>query len=86
MHFTYVLRSLKDHKWYIGHTSNLRKRVSAHQTGNVISTKNRRPFELVFYEAFKSIEDARRRERYFKTAKGKTTLKQVIRETIKDYT
>jgi putative endonuclease len=43
--------------------------------GKNFSTKNRRPLELIFYEAFPNKFDALKRERYFKTTKGKTTLK-----------
>ncbi|MEK7162105.1 MAG: GIY-YIG nuclease family protein [Patescibacteria group bacterium] len=46
-------------------------------------TKNRRPLELIFYEAFPNKLDALRREAYFKTTKGKTTLKQMIKEFLK---
>ena len=82
MHYAYVLRSMKDGKFYMGSTSDLRRRFAEHQKGSNISTKHRRPFELIFYEAFKHLEDARRRERYFKTDKGKSTLRQMLRESL----
>ncbi len=83
MHYTYIIRSQKDHKLYIGHTDNLKRRVTEHNAGLEQSTKNRRPFELIFYEAFKNQYDAIRRERYFKTDKGKSSLKQMLRESLK---
>ena len=82
MHYTYVLQSLKDGKLYIGSTADLRRRFTEHQQGKNTSTKHRRPFELIFYEAFKHAEDALRRERYFKTNKGKSTLRQMLRESL----
>ena len=75
MFYVYILKSSKDNKLYIGYSTNLKKRFSEHQKGLVISTKPRRPFELIFYEAYKSSKDAKRREIYFKTSKGKTSLK-----------
>jgi putative endonuclease len=55
----YILKSLKDNKLYIGSTSDLRKRFKEHNLGLAISTKFRRPFKLVYYEAYLSEQDAR---------------------------
>jgi putative endonuclease len=79
-HYVYILRSLKDGLFYIGYSEDLRTRVKDHNAGKNVSTKNRRPLELIFYEAFPSKKDALRREAYFKTTKGKITLKQMLRE------
>jgi predicted GIY-YIG superfamily endonuclease len=54
-----------------------------HSNGEVTSTKSRRPFELIFYEGYKGMGDAKRRERYFKTAKGKSSLKLMLRDSLK---
>ena len=78
MYFVYILQSLKDGKLYIGYTADLNKRFREHQNGEVLSTKPRRPFELIFYEAYKSSKDAKRREGYFKTAKGKSTIRMML--------
>lgn len=80
MFYVYVLQSLKDNKLYIGFTSDLKRRFKEHNNGESKSTKSRKPFELLYYEAHKSERDARRRERYLKTDKGKSDLKQMIRE------
>jgi len=72
-----------DEKLYIGYTADLRKRIEKHNKGEVMSTKRRRPFELIFYEGYKDMKDAKRRERYFKTAKGKSTLKMILRDSLK---
>jgi len=46
------------------------------------TTKRYLPVELIFYETFTNKNDAQRRERYFKTSKGKTTLRLMLRETL----
>jgi putative endonuclease len=82
MFYTYVLKS-KNRNWiYVGFTANLKNRFLKHNLGLVQSTKHYRPFELVFYEAFKSKNDARRRELCFKTNKGKRALKLILRESL----
>jgi thiol-disulfide isomerase/thioredoxin len=55
-----------------------------HNSGKVPNTQPRRPFKLIYYEFHLSKEDALKRERYFKTAKGKTTLKQILNNSLQD--
>ncbi len=81
MFYTYVLLSLKDNKYYIGYTSDLRKRIKEHFSGKSFATKSRLPFKLIFYEAFEKKESALRREKYFKTNSGKRALKIMLRES-----
>jgi putative endonuclease len=80
MFYTYVLQSLKDKKFYVGYTSNLRRRFEMHMAGEVFSTCPRRPLKLIFYEAYLNQNDALRRERYLKTEKGKKTLRVMLAE------
>ena len=82
MHYVYILKSLKDKKFYIGRSDDLKRRIIEHKSGKVKATKNRLPIELIFYEAFKSKADAIRRENYFKTTKGKRSLRIMLRESI----
>ena len=74
MYYTYVLLSDKDGKHYSGYTSNLKLRFEQHQNGEVESTKHRRPFTLIYYEACLDQEDAMRREKYLKTYHGRMYL------------
>src|SRR5213596_2622076 len=69
MHYTYVLRSDTDERFYIGATNDLRARVKAHEQGRVRSTAYRRPLRLVYYEACLNAYDAYRRERYLKSGR-----------------
>ena len=79
MVYTYVIRSKKDEKLYTGATADLRKRFSEHNEHKVASTKNRGPFELVYFEACIDKEDAFARERYLKTGMGKRYLKNRLK-------
>ncbi len=74
MVYVYIIRSKKDNKLYTGVTFDLRKRFSEHNKGKVVSTKNRVPFELVYYEGCMNKDDAFTRERYLKTGMGKRYL------------
>jgi putative endonuclease len=82
-YYVYVLKSLKDENFYIGYTMDLKTRFMEHQKGAVASTKSRLPLQLVFYEAYRNKYDALRREKYLKTSKGKSTLRQMLKEFLK---
>lgn len=69
MFYIYVLKSFVDKKLYVGYTDNLRRRFKEHNDGKNLSTKNRAPFELVYYEAYKGKTDAVVRERKLKQFK-----------------
>jgi len=75
MEYVYVLKSEKDGNWYTGWTNDLRRRLSEHNQGKSRSTKARVPFKLIYYEACVDRADAKRRERYLKTAWGKRYIK-----------
>lgn len=79
MYYVYVLQSNKDNKKYVGYTKNLKLRFEAHKKGKVLSTKNRRPLKLIYYEACANQQDATHREKYLKTYHGKMFLKNRLR-------
>jgi putative endonuclease len=77
--YVYVLRSLVDDQFYVGLTSKLPSRLQQHNDGLVVSTKARKPFELVYWEGCLNRSDAAQRERYLKSAWGKRYLKTRLR-------
>lgn len=62
MNYVYILKSSKDDELYIGSTTDLKRRFNEHNNGKVQSTQHRKPFTLIYYEAYKSEQDARIRE------------------------
>lgn len=78
-YYVYILQSEVDGKNYAGYTEDLKSRLQAHQKGEVMSTKHRRPLKLIYYEACLSQEDALKREKYFKTHYGKMYLKKRLK-------
>ena len=62
MNYTYILKC-KDGTLYTGWTTDLDKRVKAHNEGRGAKyTRSRTPVELVYYETFETKEEAQRRE------------------------
>jgi putative endonuclease len=64
--FVYLLHSQRTERHYIGQTADLAKRLKAHNTGLVRTTRRGRPWSLVGYESYESRSDARWRERNLK--------------------
>lgn len=83
MFATYVLKSQKDGKLYIGSTGNFSLRLKQHNAGLVKSTKNRRPLDLVYREEFGTKKEAQAREKYFKGGgKARKLLKELIHGSV----
>ncbi len=81
MFYVYILY-LTNNRFYTGFTSDLKRRIQEHKLRKVKYTKSKLPFKLVHYEAYYLESDARRREKYLKTAEGKKFLKQQIRDLL----
>ena len=64
---------------YTGYTDDLRKRFKDHNDGRSVYTKGRGPFKLIYYEACVEQKDARSRELYLKSGKGKIYLKSRLK-------
>jgi len=79
MYYFYVLQSELDKKLYYGQTTDLRKRLAEHKEGQVPSTKQRRPLEIIYYEAYNSKELAIKRERVVKRS---GTARDALRKRI----
>lgn len=79
-YYVYILKSINFNFIYVGFTLDLKRRFLEHNNKQELSTKHYAPFELIHYEAYKNIKDAKRREEYLKTTKGKTTLKVMLQE------
>ena len=69
MYYAYILK-LRDETYCHGSAADLKKRLADHKSGIVLSTKNLRPFKLIFYAAFYSKIKALQFEKYLKTTSG----------------
>ena len=79
MYYTYVIQSEKDDNLYVGFTKNLKLRFEKHSKGQVESTRDRRPLNLIYYEACLSQDDATKREKYLKSYHGRMFLKNTLK-------
>jgi len=85
MFFVYYLQGNSDGRFYVGYSSDLRRRVDEHNRGNNTSTRGQ-SWSLVYYEAYLTESAARKRERVLK-GDGRTRrwltarIRQMLDET-----
>lgn len=85
MYYVYILKSTKNGQLYIGQSSDLKRRLSEHNAGLNVSTKAYVPYELVYYEAYRSNSDAVKRENKLKRFKQSyTRLKERIADSLRE--
>jgi putative endonuclease len=74
MFHVYVLRSATTGRRYIGSCEDVDERLRRHNLGHSKATRHGIPWILVHRESFSSRAEATRRERYFKTGRGREEL------------
>jgi putative endonuclease len=80
MYYTYILKSEKTNKLYIGHTENLERRLIEHNSSQSKSTRNKGPWSLIYKKEFKSRSDAMKFELKLKSIKNKNYLLENIND------
>ena len=83
MFYVYVLRSDADLGFYIGYSSDLKKRFAQHQKGDAAATSYRGPWKLIYYEAYTEREDAEGREKFLKSGAGRRFLRTQLRHYLR---
>jgi predicted GIY-YIG superfamily endonuclease len=77
MYYVYILQSLTDAaKHYTGFTTDLKKRIIKHNSGEVPHTNKYKPWKIITYTAFESEDKARSFEKYLKSHSGRTFAKK----------
>ena len=76
--YVYVLASLKNGRHYIGYTSNPNKRLEYHNKGANRSTRQYRPYKIIYLEAYDSKHDALKREKKIKSYKSGDAFKKLV--------
>jgi putative endonuclease len=79
-YYVYILHNSSKKFIYVGFSEDVKSRIEKHNSKKVTSTKYYAPLELIHYEAYRNIADAKRREKYLKSNKGKTTLITMLKE------
>ncbi len=78
MGFVYILKT--DRGFYIGSTNDLERRMSQHINGYTPSTKKMGSLELIFYQKYSSLKQARNIEARLKRFKRKDYIERIIKD------
>jgi putative endonuclease len=78
MFYVYVLRSGKTGRRYVGSCEDLDDRVRRHNSGEAKATRHGIPWKLVHTESFLTRREAVKKERYFKTGRGRDELDRLV--------
>jgi len=82
MCFVYILKSLRNNRFYIGSTNNLERRLKEHSSGKSKYTSEILPIKLVFKQKFRSLQIARKVESWLKKQKSASLIQKIVREGI----
>jgi len=77
MYYFYILQSQKTF-YYYGSTNNLQRRLEEHNNGKTKATHYKRPWKLVYFEKYKTLSEARKKEYQVKAKKRKSYVKWLI--------
>lgn len=84
MYFVYILLSERDKRTYTGYTKDLQARLQLHSSGQVKATKHRLPLRLILSEEFKTEQEAKKRERWWKSSSGRNRMKEIFKVEVND--
>jgi putative endonuclease len=77
--FVYILRDINN-KFYIGSTTDLKRRLSQHNTGHTQTTRNMAAPTLVLSQEYASLSDARKIEKKLKSLKRKDYIEKIVKD------
>lgn len=79
MYYVYVLKAKDNGDYYVGYSSDLRRRLAEHKSGQSRFGIQHKDMELVYYEAYQSEAIARKREARLKSHRR---VKQLLIERL----
>jgi len=83
MYYVYVLENQNDKSFYIGMTSDLKRRLQEHNEGRGGRTKKlKKDWRLIYFEGYLIKQDAIGREKFLKGGSGRKYLKKQLRHYI----
>ena len=78
MFWLYILRNNATGRFYIGSTSDLKRRLMQHSKGRTRTTRILKTDNLVYTEEYKTLMEARMREKKLKSYKSRNYLEWLI--------
>ena len=81
-YYSYILKSRSTGNLYKGHTNDLSRRISEHNSTDKdlkkYTHKDPGPWELIYSEEFETRANAMSREKFYKSGKGREFIKELL--------
>ncbi len=77
-YYIYILYSETLDRYYTGSCANIDVRLIRHNAGATKSTKNGRPWKVLYFEKYATRTEAVQRERYIKKQKSRIFIEKLI--------
>ena len=74
----YILKSKIKKRYYIGHTNDLNRRLTEHNSGQTKSTRPYKPWKLVYHKIYSNKTNATKAENFLKAKKSKIFIEKLI--------
>lgn len=82
MVYFYILKSKNYPKTYVGISDNVERRMVEHNNGLSLFTSRYLPWGVIYREECVNKNEARKREKYFKSAAGRRKIKVIVKNNI----
>ncbi|MBU0671903.1 MAG: GIY-YIG nuclease family protein [Candidatus Margulisbacteria bacterium] len=79
MYYVYIIESLKNGRYYVGTTGDLKDRIKRHNAGEMKSTQPYIPYKIIHSESFPTLSEARKRESFIKSKKSRKFIEKLRR-------
>jgi len=79
-YYTYIIESVISQRWYIGHTYDIERRLTEHNSGQNKSTRGKGPWKLIFSRIFDNNLDTNRFELILKKLRNKKFIRNEYSE------
>ncbi len=76
MYYVYLLKSLKDGRYYIGQPQDLQVRLEYHNSGRSTYTRDRGPWEWLAFKEFETRGEAIKEELRLKKLKNRDRIRE----------
>ncbi|TSC57516.1 MAG: putative endonuclease [Candidatus Peregrinibacteria bacterium Greene0416_62] len=78
MHHVYLIEGQPKGTWYIGYTTDLKRRITEHNQHKNVSTSKELSWKLIYCETYVNKMDALGREKFLKSGSGRRFLKKQL--------
>ena len=80
LYYVYLLENQIDKSWYIGMTTDLKRRIKEHREGRGgRTTRLKKGWKVIYFEGYFNKKDAEGREKFLKGGSGYRYLKKQLK-------